>query len=118
VINDIHPGPLPDALRLVLEAMSAVIDVGGDVLAKQAAAARITSASPTYIDVEVPLSCPAGPWSDGPLSLSPTVVDDRGQAVGSILVWVSGGRISFLEQPWYTDDPPTDWPSIERIRLS
>jgi len=107
---------LPEAVRLVLQAMSDVIEAGGGVLAEQARSARVRSFSPTYIEVEVPAECPDGPWSDGALSLSPSVVDEQGRTVGSILVWVAAGRISLLEQPWYSDDPPTHWPRPEQLR--
>jgi hypothetical protein len=108
---------LPEAIRRVLEAMSAVLESGGEVLAAQAHAARVRSFSPTYIELDIPAACPGGPWPDGPLSLSPTVVDDQGEAIGSILIWVAGGRISLLEQPWYTDEPPSSWPPMERVQL-
>ena len=107
---------LPEAVVQILEAMSSLIDGGGDVLAAQARVARVTSFSPTYIDVDVPDDCPTGPWPDGPLPLSPTVVGDRGEVIGSLLIWIAGGRISLLEQPWYTEEPPTSWPSLERVQ--
>ena len=109
--------PLPPSCRLVLQAMSEAMDIGGEALAMQAAAAQATSVSPTYIEVEVPAECPLGPWPDGPLPLSPTVVDEHADPVGSILVWVSDGRISLLEQAWYTDAPPTQWPLPNRVRV-
>ena len=87
------------------------------MLAAQADAARVRSFSPAYVEVDIPDDSPAGPWPDGPLSLSPTVVDDQGEAIGSILIWIAGGRISLLEQPWYTDEPPGSWPPAERVRL-
>jgi hypothetical protein len=106
---------LPEAVRQVLEAMSAMIEGGGEALAEQARVARVKSLSPTYIEVDISGECPTGPWSDGPLPLSPTVLDEQGEAIGSIFVWVAGGRLSLLEQPWYRDEPPTDWPSLERV---
>lgn len=108
---------LPEALHQVLGAVSAVLESGGEVLAVQSRTARVRAFSPTYVELDVPSDSPAGPWPDGPLSLSPTVVDGRGEVIGSILIWVAGGRISLLEQAWYTDQPPTGWPPVERVHL-
>ena len=114
-----EPGnsPVPPAAVLILLAVSEVMDEGGEALAAQAGAARATSVSLTYIDVEVPADCPLVPGPDGPLPLSPTVVDEYGNPAGSILVWISDGRISMLEQAWYTDAPPTHWPPLDRVRF-
>jgi hypothetical protein len=43
------------------------------------------------------------------------VLNEQGEAIGSIFVWITGGRLSLLEQSWYTDEPPTDWPPLERV---
>ena len=117
MMNEPRSSPLPPASVLILLAVSQVMEEGGEALAAQAEVARTTSVSPTYIDVEVPANCPLVPEPDGPLPLSPTVVDEHDNPVGSILVWISDGRISLLEQAWYTDAPPTHWPTLDRVQF-
>lgn len=109
--------PIPAAAVLVLLTVSEAMGEGGKALAAQAEAARATSVSPTYIEVEVPAECQLVTEPDGPLPFSPTVVDENGEPVGSVLVWISAGRIALLEQAWYTDAPPTHWPPVDRLRF-
>lgn len=106
---------LPEAARGVLFAIAEAIARDGDVLARQVRVARAVAVSPTYVEIDIPPGCALGSWPDGPLSPSPTLVDSAGQAVGSVLAWVSGGKLTLLEQTWYTDDPPFEWPPVDRL---
>ncbi|MFG1872671.1 hypothetical protein [Micromonospora arborensis] len=105
------PGNLKDLLRLVAQRL----EVSGEAMALQASAANVETYGPTWIDVKVPDGCPIGDWEDGPLSISPTVLDGRGATAGCVVIWVSEGKLTSLEQGWYTDDPPSGWPSIEML---
>jgi hypothetical protein len=102
----------------LLLAIAASSGDDGEPLVVQARHARVTAYSPTYIDLDVPSSCDPGTWADGPLDIKPLVTDRDGEPVGEVLVWVSAGRMTLLEQAWFTDDPPTTWPSIESVRIS
>jgi len=109
---------LPSHVLNLLLAIAGAMGDDGSPLTVQAHNARMTSCSPTYIDLELPSSCDTGTWSDGPLDVKPLVIDDAGEPVGEVLVWVSSGRMTLLEQAWFTDDPPTTWPSIGSVRIS
>ena len=106
----------PQVLDLLL-AIGVSLGDGGRPLTVQARHARVTAYSPTYIDLDIPTNCDPGKWADGPLEIQPLVTDQAGEPVGEILVWVSAGRMTLLEQAWFTDDPPTTWPSIESVRI-
>lgn len=106
----------PQVLDLLLAIGAALGDVGQPLKA-HARHARVTAYSPTYIDLDVPGNCDPGTWADGPLDIKPLVVDQDGTPVGEVLVWVSAGRVTLLEQAWFTDDPPITWPSIESVRI-
>lgn len=113
-----HELHMPPPVLSLLLAIAGSLGDAGLPLAAQARHARVTAYSPTYIDLEVPRDCDPGIWVDGPLDIKPLVTDQAGEPVGEVLVWVSGGRMTLLEQSWFTDDPPTRWPSIERVRIS
>lgn len=109
--------PFPESLKDILLALAGRLDVSSEELASQARLACVKAWTSTYIEVGFPSQAPTGLWPDGPLRLSPTVIDDRGIAIGSILVWVACGRISLVKQSWYTDEPPTDWPPLDRVQF-
>lgn len=113
-----HELNLPSHVLNLLLAIAGALGEAGLPLAVQARHARVTAYSPTYIDLDVPASCDPGTWADGPLDVKPLVTDQSGEPVGEVLVWVSGGRMTLLEQAWFTDDPPTTWPSVESVRIS
>jgi len=99
----------------IVAAIAAHLESDGDTLATQAANAIVTSMTPGYIDLSVADTHQRGPWRDGPLDCSPTVIDSSGNPAGGILIWISDGRLSMIEQFWYTDEPPTGWPTVESL---
>lgn len=71
---------------------------------------------PTYLHLEVsgasPADCP-----DGVLPGDAVVESADGEATGFLMLWVKNGYLSFVEHPWVTDDMPTEFPSVDRLRL-
>jgi len=66
------------------------------------------------IDISVRKTSPAVPGRvRSPITR--TVIDDSGNAIGFVMLWVEEGRISALEYAWVTDDPPTVLPPDEWI---
>jgi len=108
---------LPEDVRDLLIEVSRRAGRDGKILLLQVDSAKVVSCSPTWIHVAVPNSVPGVTWSDGviPMSLNPSVFDDLGEPTGMIYIWVENGRLSALEQPWFTDEPPMTWPSVERL---
>lgn len=52
--------------------------------------------------------------SDGPMT-GFYVVDDRGHSIGELILWVEDGLPSSLEYAWYTEQPPTALPELDRV---
>jgi len=107
------PG-LPREVLDVIKALAAEGDTAV-AIAAQADAARAVKVGPTMVEIEVPDTCPKVGIGDGPLPGRFFVHDVDGRTVGEILLWFNDGRISGLEQAWYTADRPASWPSPDRI---
>lgn len=109
------PTNVRDLLRRMVQELPSTL---AKPLVGQIARASIGDWSPTMLDLVVPDDSPEVAIADGPISeIAPAVLSPDGQSSGEILLWVKGGRLSFIEQPWWTDQPPTDWPSIENVRF-
>jgi len=84
-------------------------------LAAQAIAAVQLNESTTMLDLRVPDSAPRMSAPDGPLDIRTFVVERSGEYVGEIIVWVTDGFVSCLEQAWYIGDAPRSWPDTRRL---
>ncbi|MGN7188015.1 hypothetical protein [Microbacterium testaceum] len=84
-------------------------------LAAQAIAAIQLNESTTILDLRVPDSVPRVSAPDGPLDIRTFVVDRSGEYVGEIIVWITDGFVSCLEQAWYIGDAPRSWPNTKRL---
>lgn len=43
------------------------------------------------------------------------VVDDRGHAIGELVLWIEDGLPTTLEYAWYTEQPPKALPEPDRV---
>ena len=107
--------PSIDEVRQVLLDIVA-LTAGGDVLARQLAAARLT-VTPTEVLVSPPPGTAAADLPDGPVPARGLVDSPEGEPVGEILVWVQDGLVTSAEHAWYTDDPPTAWPPPRSVTV-
>ncbi|MCL2483585.1 MAG: hypothetical protein FWF43_09280 [Propionibacteriaceae bacterium] len=82
----------------------------------QARSARVLDFSPTHIHVESDSTLPVLPIPDGPLPWWASVETDV-QVLSEVMVWFHDGRLSQLEQPWYTDEPPSTWPLASQVTV-
>jgi hypothetical protein len=102
--------------------ISAVLDAlppqDAQTLRDQVETAHVVGGMPRLIDLAVDPSAAAANYPDGPLPATATVTGADGELTGEILVWVTDGRLSGLEYAWYTDQPPVDWPSLDRVRVT
>lgn len=67
----------------------------------------------TMFELDIPSETPkleAG----GPIAES-DVIDDAGNAVGGIMLWISDKRLSTLEFYWFSDERPNELPQTNRI---
>jgi hypothetical protein len=72
------------------------------------------------LDLDVPtratrIDLPDGPYQGPHDEVRIEVVSEGGEHIGGILVWIKAGQLSALEYFWYTDEPPTQLPSVDRI---
>ncbi|MBO0898741.1 hypothetical protein J1G42_02035 [Cellulomonas sp. zg-ZUI222] len=108
---------LPEDVRRILVAVAERSGEHRDVLVRQITRAVVTENARTWVYFSVPDPVARVPWSDGfiPLALNPSVVDASGEPTGTIYVWVEDGRLSGVEHPWFTDEAPTQWPSVDML---
>ncbi|MBY0177883.1 hypothetical protein [Curtobacterium herbarum] len=94
--------------------------------------ARIDEAPPllTQLDAVVGVT-PSGPraWAltlerdeaprvdlpDGPLPETPSYRTDALAVGGELLIWVHDGRMQMVELAWFTDEMPTELPSVDQL---
>ena len=67
------------------------------------------------LELSVAPDAPALPLPDGPLRPIPDVIGEDGQLFGELIAWVHSGRLTGMEQPWFTDEPPTMWPEARAL---
>lgn len=115
-----------DALPLaqVRQLLERTLSVGGGLLTtsmrEQIAALQGVGGSITMLALSIPSSSPHIGLPDGPYpgphaDVHISVVDNAGNDIGGILLWIDAGRLSTLEYFWYTDDPPIELPPVDRV---
>jgi hypothetical protein len=82
---------------------------------------------------QVPLTRALGSWNEGSVSLNLTVAvpapgpdgpvpgrawayDAKGNATGTVLLWVQDGVLEAIEYGWVTDKPPKSLPKVTALR--
>lgn len=104
--------------RLLAEVAQALGPAEASAFNRQFTRAKIVSGNPTMIDVEVPPDVQPVALPDGPLPVTAIVRDEAHHDVGELLVWIKDGVLIGVEQAWFTDSPPDDWPAVERVVVS
>ncbi len=74
----------------------------------------------TMLHLDVPsdatkIDLPDGPYVGSAEGLRIEVVNEAGDSVGGLVVWIEHGLLTSLEYFWYTDEPPLELPPISRI---
>ena len=54
---------------------------------------------------------------DLPIDVNADVMDDAGEPIGGLLVWLDDDRISDIEYFWYGDDRPEIFPHPAQLRF-
>lgn len=108
--------PIPERIQSIVLEIAGRLDSGGDELVEQARVAMVTRETPTWVDLRVPDGVRRGDWADGPLLARPTVLAPDGDPSGAIYLWVSDGALSAIEQGWFGDVPPVEWPAVGQLR--
>lgn len=107
---------LPVRVQEILCEVARRMGAPGSALLQQAVVATTTQVTPTWIDIRVPGGVAKGPWPDGALSTSPTVLTPDGEPLGTIHVWTERGVLAAIEQGWITDTPPDEWPTTAQLQ--
>ena len=95
--------------------LDALPHAGTEALRTQLTTARVVGGVPTLLDLDVDPATPRATYPDGPLPVEATVTGPGSAVIGGILVWIKSGYLDGLEYFWYTDDPPTEWPSPDQL---
>jgi len=71
----------------------------------------------TMMRLHVPRSYPPAAGVPSPVpDASPTVLNDHGEPIGGLIIWLDNdGYIDLLEYWWVTDDMPTTLPALDQI---
>lgn len=111
--------PLPPNVLALLRHLVRYLnsDELGTSIVAQAQQAAVVRGSATMIDLTPRNDLPPVELPDGPIPLQ-VFVQRADEPTGEILVWIDGGELIGLEQAWWTDDPPTDWPTPEQVRVA
>ena len=89
---------------------------GAEELRAQVSLVRATFGRTTELDLGVTDAQPA-PVADGILPVDALVVGTDDEPIGYVSVWVKGGYLASIEYSWFTDVMPTEFPSVDRLRL-
>lgn len=106
-----------EAIRSLLRrAVSLSPGVGRDELREQIEGLTYVSGPVTMMDVRVERSRPAARGVTNPFQIQPTVVDNAGELIGGLLLWLDPeGYIDCVEYFWYTDEMPSTVPSANQL---
>ncbi|WP_329570255.1 hypothetical protein [Kitasatospora sp. NBC_01266] len=114
------PRPLNAAEQAVLEHLLAGDFPGAPELRSQLEQAEVIATwtpDSVSVDLRVLAAERRAPLAAGLVPVDAQVLDERGEYVGELLVWVEdGGVLAGLEYAWVTDEMPTALPPVERIR--
>lgn len=69
----------------------------------------------TMLQLGVLAGAPRSRYPNGPVQVDAEVLDAEGESVGELLIWVEDGYLATLEFAWWTDEPPTALPPIDRV---
>lgn len=72
---------------------------------------------PMHIGLDVNPGQPRSGGRNGPIPINTSVVSDAGTAYGEILIWISGGYLSGIEHPWWSDEMPAAWPAPRSVKI-
>lgn len=108
-------GRMPEQLVGLVETVTSHLGDAAHILSRQVRLARVVSYSATNVDVTTPPGTPRVALPNGPTP-GRALIYANGEIVSEVMVWIRDGRFIGLEQPWYTDNPPTTWPRSEQVQ--
>ena len=120
--HDVIGRPLDEQERSVIAHLLSVDFTGAAELREQLAFARVTEdwkpeGSPSF-DISVPAIAQAAQISDGVAPVNAYVINQEGEYIGELVLWIGNGRLTGFEYAWVTDFPPSRLPQVSQIRVS
>lgn len=116
-----EPRPLTAAETSVLALLLCVEFPGVDELRAQASAVTVVggcNCGCPSIGLQVSDVAPLASGLSSRLAPTQAVVSPQGDGgPGEIILFVDGGRLSYLEYVYY-DAPPREWPTLDRVSVS
>jgi hypothetical protein len=115
------PRPLSEAERRVLAYVLSIEFTGASELRSQLDQVEVIaqwSLDSTSVDFRVRDATARSSQRVGIIPVNAHVLDESGEYVGELLVWLEDGVLAGLEYVWITGDMPRVLPDIEQIRLS
>lgn len=106
-----------DRARAVIGRILSARFEGASELRDQLKALRVSGGTPTMLDLETDPEASRAPLENGPIHVRALVENERGEVEGEILLWVTDGHISGLEQAWFSESVPESLPDLARIRV-
>ncbi len=120
-MSDVHTiGPrdlAADEIELLSAMLTARPFLGSDELVEQLLHVRISGGLNTAPDFEIVGACRPSPCPDGPISTTAMANDADGAPASDILVWVTDGYLSGMENAWLSDVVPQRFPRVDEVVL-
>lgn len=108
--------PLAPDERALLEAVLGLQPFAGrDQLQAQLGRVAVAGGAPFQLDLVVAAEVAPSDAGTGPIPTRAVVVDDHGEPVGEVIVWVTDGYLSGLEYAWFADDMPNRLPDPRQL---
>ncbi len=109
--------PTTDAVRELIRRLLDLGDFcGREQVLAQVDCVEYVEGPVTMMDLRVVGECPSAIGVASPAPLSPTVVDERGEPIGELLLWLDAqGYLNCLEYAWFSDEMPTVLPPPSRV---
>jgi len=110
--------PTTDAVRgLIRRLLDMSAFAGREQLLAQVDCVEYVDGPVTMIDLHVVGACPSANGVRSPVPSTPIVVDEHGEPIGQLLLWLDAqGYINGLEYAWFTDEMPIVLPPPEHVR--
>ncbi|HEX7460725.1 MAG TPA: hypothetical protein VF317_00965 [Dermatophilaceae bacterium] len=110
--------PATDAIRGLIRRLLEVDAFSGrEQLLAQVDCVEYVDGPVTMMDLRVIGACSSASGVPSPVPATPIVVDERGEPIGHLLLWLDAqGYINGLEYAWFTDEMPTVLPPPDRVR--
>jgi hypothetical protein len=104
------------ARSIVRELLNQGDFAGRDALLAQVDGIEYVGGPVTMMDLRVSRTHPPSTGVPSPVPNGPNVVDDEGEVIGMLLLWLDDhGYIDCLEYGWVTDEMPTELPRPKAI---